>query len=180
MISPLCRNLIEESCKAKRQVVLAVYLFADLQPFQVKLTAGEEDQVQTVVTVYRIQRKGECLGGVTVREFNDLVNDGITSIGWRKAHVDGVCLNVGASVDGDVAEAIPVKMHIVKFHSDIISDVADRISVKGKHISSDITAVGSVQFCIGFLYFGKIEALQGHFHIRINNDGNGLDAFQAF
>lgn len=99
LISPLCKNPIEEGCKAKGQVVLAACLFADLQPFQVKFTAGEEDQVQAVVTVYRIQRKGECLGVVTVREFDDLVNDGITSVSWCKAHVNGICFDVGTSMD---------------------------------------------------------------------------------
>lgn len=151
-----------------------------LQPFQIKLAARKEDEVQAVVSVYRIQSKGESLGAVAVRKLNDLVNDAIASVGWRKAYVNRVCFDVRTAADRDAAEPFFVKMHIVKFHSDIISDIADGIPVDGKHIPGDITAVGSIQPCIGFFYFGEVEALQGHFHFWIYNDGDGLNAFQSF
>lgn len=151
-----------------------------LQPFQIKFAAGKEDEVQAVVSVYRIQSKGESLGAVAVRELNDLVNDAVASVGWRKAYVNSVCFDVRTAADGDAVEPFLVKMHIVKFYSDIISDISDSIPVNGKHISGNIAAIGGIQSCIGFFYFGEVEALQGHFHFWIYNDGDGLNAFQAF
>ena len=94
--------------------------------------------------------------------------------------MNSVCFDVRTAADGDAVEPFLVKMHIVKFYSDIISDISDSIPVNGKHISGNIAAIGGIQSCIGFFYFGEVEALQGHFHFWIYNDGDGLNAFQAF
>ena len=82
------------------------FLFFKLQPLQIKLAPGKEDEVQVVVAGHRLQRKTKRRGLFAVWNIDHLIDRFARSIRWYKADVDRIHFDVRAAADRDGAKAL--------------------------------------------------------------------------